>query len=249
MIKHVEIVNKNGNVLRGYLDYPENFNGELIVYFHGFTGNKTEHAKHFLNFSRIISKYGYASLRMDFYGNGESDGDFKDFTMDTLISDAQIIINSAFNLNGVKKVSLLGFSMGGGVATYMSGKYGNRISKLILWSAAVNINDIIKRRFDASVKLENGNAMHSTFEISTEMYDSLYKYDMLEGITNFTNPVMLIHGRRDQAVDYLYSARTSVLYPNSRLHYINTAGHGYDAIEERDELYAKTLEFLQYYNK
>ncbi len=244
MVKHVEIVNKNGNILRGYLNLPDNFNGDIVVMFHGFTGNKTEHAKHFLNFSRIISEYGYASLRMDFYGNGESDGDFKDFTMDTLMSDAEIIINSAFNIQGVKKVTLLGFSMGGGVATYMSAKYGNKISKVLLWSAAVNINDIIRRAFENSPKLENGNAQFGTFELSEEMYETLDKYNTLEGVSKFTNPVMLIHGRCDKAVDYLNSVRTTVLYLNSRLHIINGAGHGYDANSERDELYKKSLEFL-----
>ena len=129
MIKHVELTNRNGKVLRGYMDMPENFNGELIIFYHGFTGNKTEYAKHFLNFSRIISKYGFASLRLDFSGNGESDGDFPDFTMDTLMQEAEEMIESSFKIPGVKKLSLLGFSMGGGVACYMSGKYGNKISK------------------------------------------------------------------------------------------------------------------------
>ena len=41
MIKHVELTNRNGKVLRGYMDMPENFNGELIIFYHGFTGNKT----------------------------------------------------------------------------------------------------------------------------------------------------------------------------------------------------------------
>ncbi len=244
MIKHVEIVNKTGNILRGYLDMPENFNGDLVVMFHGFTGNKTEHAKHFLNFSRIISKYGFASLRMDFYGNGESDGEFKDFTMDTLMSDAEIIINSAFNVPNVKKITLLGFSMGGAVTTCMTSRYGNKISKAILWSAAANINELIRYKFENNPKLENGNVMFGTFELSQEMYDSLDKYDPLEGLDKFTNPVLLVHGRNDKSVNYLYSPRISVLYHNSRLHIIDGAGHGYDAINERDDLYKVSLEFL-----
>lgn len=244
MIKHVEIVNKTGNILRGYLDMPENFNGDLVVMFHGFTGNKTEHAKHFLNFSRIISKCGFASLRMDFYGNGESDGEFKDFTMDTLMSDAEIIINSAFNVPNVKKITLLGFSMGGAVTTCMTSRYGNKISKAILWSAAANINELIRYKFENNPKLDNGNVMFGTFELSQEMYDSLDKYDPLEGLDKFTNPVLLVHGRNDKSVNYLYSPRISVLYHNSRLHIIDGAGHGYDAIKERDDLYKVSLEFL-----
>ena len=53
MMKHVEIVNKDGKVLRGYYSDPENFNGDVVVCFHGFTGNKTEHACHFRNIARL----------------------------------------------------------------------------------------------------------------------------------------------------------------------------------------------------
>ncbi len=157
MIRHIELVNEWGKSLRGYLDLPDNFNGEIVVMFHGFTGNKSEHAYHFRNISRLISKEGFASLRMDFSGNGESDGEFRDFTFDTMYSEAMQIIDFAFNYPNVKKVSLLGFSMGGGVATIMAQVYGNRLSKLILWSAAGNIIEHIKLHFENGVPLENGN--------------------------------------------------------------------------------------------
>ena len=104
MIKHIELVNEWGKTLRGYLDMPENFNGELIVMFHGFTGNKSEHAYHFRNISRIMSKEGFASMRLDFSGNGESDGEFKDFTFDTLYSEAKQMIDFALNYQGVKVI-------------------------------------------------------------------------------------------------------------------------------------------------
>lgn len=245
MIKHVELTNKIGKVLRGYLDYPTNFNGEIVVFFHGFTGNKTEHAKHFLNFSRMISRKGYASLRLDFYGNGESDGNFEDFTMDTLYGDAEEIINAGFNVSGVKKLTLLGFSMGGAVATYMAGKFGNKISKLILWSPATEIDELVKNCFEKSMKLENGNAYYSTFEISNDMYESLFKYNIKENVSKFTNPVLLINGRKDTCVKYIKTVELSVLFPNSRLHIINEATHGYDGIECRDDLYNTSMKFLE----
>ena len=250
MIKHIELVNEWGKTLRGYLDLPENFNGELVVMFHGFTGNKSEHAYHFRNISRIISKEGFASLRMDFSGNGESDGEFSEFTFDTMFSEAKQIINFAFDYEGVKKVSLLGFSMGGGVSTIMAQEFGNKISKLILWSPAGNIIDLIKKRFENGVELENGNKLTAGyFELSKEMYASVTngKYNPMENLDKFTNPVLLVHGRNDMSVNYLISMRYALKFYNSLVHIVEGSGHGYDKISEREELYSKTIEFLKYY--
>ena len=249
MVKHVELKNEWGKTLRGYLDYPENFNGEILVFFHGFTGNKSEHAYHFRNFSRLIAKDGYASIRMDFSGNGESDGDFSEFTFDTMMSEAKEIIDYAFNLEGVKRVSLLGFSMGGAVASIMSSVYQNKLSKIILWSAAANIAEHIKNYFEKGVELPNGNKLIATyFELSKEMYASIDKCHPMEGIEKFTNPVLLCHGRNDQCIDYMYSMRYAVKYPNAQVHIIDGANHGYDKVEEQKELYSKSLEFLNFYN-
>lgn len=248
MIKHIELVNKWGKTLRGYLDYPENCNGEIIIFFHGFTGNKTEHAHHFRNLSRLLSAEGYASMRLDFSGNGESDGEFKDFTMDTMMSEACQMVDYAFNIEGIKKVSILGFSMGGGVASMITAIYGNKINKAILWSAAANICEHIKLYYENGTKLENGNSLHGYWELSKEMYESCDRYDTTKGIEKFTNPVLLCHGNKDKAIDYMYSMKYAELYPNAFVHIINNAGHGYDVIAERDELYKKTIDFLNFFN-
>ena len=59
--------------------------------FHGFTGNKTN-MEAISTTSRLLERNQIASLRLDFSGNGESDGNFNEFT-DTLISEANLIIN------------------------------------------------------------------------------------------------------------------------------------------------------------
>ena len=147
MNKHVEIVNKDGRVLRGYINIPENFTGELIVMFHGYTGHKTEHNGHFRTLTRMLDPKGIGTMRLDFSGNGESDGEFLDFTFDTLVSDASIMVEYALALEGVEKVSLLGFSMGGAVAGMMASKYLDKIHRVVLWSPAANIISLIRNRY------------------------------------------------------------------------------------------------------
>ncbi|HOR18055.1 MAG TPA: alpha/beta hydrolase [Bacilli bacterium] len=245
MLKHIEITNKEGRILRGYLTLPEEFNGDLVLMYHGFTGNKTEHAGHFRNLSRLLAAEKIASLRMDFSGNGESDGEFSDFTFDTLIAEANLMLDYAKTISDVKRVMLLGFSMGGAVAAMVAAKRYQEIDKMVLWSPAGNILEKIKKAFESGIKLENGNVMMGTFELSKAMVESVNRYDVYQGIENFKKPVLIIHGRKDLAVNYLISAIYSVRFFNSHLFYLNEAGHGYDSLTDREELYQRTLEFLK----
>lgn len=241
MTKHVEIENVKGFTLRGYLELPENAK-IIVVMFHGFTGNKTEHNGHFRNLSRMLASKNIASLRMDYHGNGESGGEFYDFNFDDAIDDALRMIDFAKKIDGIEKVQILGFSFGGAVASLVAND--ENCDKLLLWSPAGNMPDITKRRYENNLILENGNCYFSGFEMSKNFVDSIINKNMYKNTSNFTKKVLVIHGRKDTSVPYLYGVRYAVSYYDSRLHIIDKSEHGYNAIEERNELYNESLRFL-----
>ena len=241
MIKHVEIENVKGFVLRGYLELPENAK-KIVVMFHGFTGNKTEHNGHFRNLARLLAKKGVASIRMDYHGNGESDGEFSDFTFIDSLDDAKRILDYAHNVEGIEEVAILGFSYGGGLASLIAND--ENCDQLVLISAAANMPQLAQNKYDNWRKLENGNVYSSGFELSKNYADGLIGRDMYENTKNFTKNVLVIQAKNDQAVPYLYGVKYAVSYKNARLHIVKDAGHGYDSLENAQELYSKVVEFL-----
>ena len=245
MLKHVEIVNKDGRIIRGYHHIPENFNGDMVVFFHGFTGNKTEHDGHFRNLARLLEKEGIASLRMDFSGNGESDGEFYDFTYDTMLPEALQMVDYAKNVEGFKRLIILGFSMGGAVASTVSSLIPNDIYKIILWSPAGDMGERIVKRYETLEKNERENVMLGVFEMSKAMYESAKKWDPMKGIDKFLGDVLIVHGRLDKSVDPLIGAKYAVSYKNSHLCYIDGAGHGYDGQDQYEKLYKLSIDFLK----
>lgn len=245
MIKHIELENHEGKTLRGYLHLPTNFNGTIVVFYHGFTGNKTEHGGHFRDFSRLLEKGGSGSLRMDFSGNGESDGSFNDFTMDTMVKEAELLIDYALKVEGLKSLVLLGFSMGGALAAYIAGKREADIDKLILWSPAKDILNMIKTRYEHTDKLPNGDADFGNYPLSLKMYKSTDNYDFLEGVNNFKKNVLIIHGRKDLAVNVEAAFVYEKLYKNVKVHIIESAGHGYDKRIEKEELLNESYKFVR----
>ena len=242
MVKAIEFLNKHGFMLRGFLDMPDGADS-IVVFLHGFTGNKTEHAGHFRNFSRLLSKNGIASMRMDYHGNGESDGEFYDFRFDWAVEDAQLMIETARKYEGIKNVYLLGFSLGGTIASIVAND--DNVNKLVLWSPAGSMVEHAIAYYNNHKHLENGNAYMGGFELNYKFVETIKQFDMFQGVKNFTKPVCICHGSKDLSVDISLSKRYNEEYKNSELHIIEGAGHGYDAVNERDELYAISLEYLK----
>ena len=242
MTKHVEIENIKGFNLRGYLELPENAK-KIVVMYHGFTGNKTEHNGHFRNLARLLAKVGVASIRMDYHGNGESDGEFSDFTFLDAVDDAKRILEYAHNVEGIEEVAILGFSFGGGLAGLIAND--ENCDQLVLISAAANMPQLTLNKYEGWRKLENGNVYFNGFELSKDFGNGLIGRNMYENTSKLTKPVLVIQARNDQAVPYLYGVKYAVSYKNSRLHIVKDAGHGYDSLENATELYEKVVEFLK----
>lgn len=241
MTKHIEIVNVKGFILRGYLELPENAK-RIVCMFHGFTGNKTEHNGHFRNLARLLAKKGVASIRMDYHGNGESDGEFYEFSYNDSLDDAKRILDFAKNVEGIEEVCILGFSYGGAIASMVAND--ENCEKLVLISAAANMPELALKKLETWRKLENGNLYSLGFELSPKFVEEIKDQNMYSNAKNFNKKVLVVQARNDQAVPYIFGVRYAVSYKNSTLHLVKDAGHGYDSLENATELYNKVVDFL-----
>ena len=100
MIKQISIVNRSGHTLRGVLNLPDTCSDgskvPVIMHLHGFGGNKCGYKNLHVQQARAIEKSGVAFVRFDFYGNGESDGEFEDMTFNSLMEDTEDIFQNVF---------------------------------------------------------------------------------------------------------------------------------------------------------
>ena len=226
--RYVEVQSR-GLTLRGYLELPDGMSAEapvpLLVMFHGFTGTLSE--KHFVlsRLSRRVVEAGVATLRLDFGGSGESDGEFIDVTPRTEVEDGQAILAYGCCLPEVDpaRVGLFGFSLGGFVAVNVAVREQSRLKRLILMSPGMITHKKMGRMF-----AETGEAGRGALRVCREFVSDGDSLDPLTAARTFQKPVSIVQGTRDLAVPPDTAVAYQEAFANADLTLIEGADHAYD---------------------
>jgi uncharacterized protein len=252
MQKAVEIESR-GLTLRGMIHIPEGISGKvpMIPIFHGFTGNKMEPHFIFVKLSRILEKRGIASVRFDFGGSGESDGDFIDMTISKELEDAKNILEYAKTLDfaDVNKIGIVGLSMGGAVASMLAGDCKDDIKALCLWAPAGNMADLVmstieKKNMDKVRK--SGYYDLGGLLLGTDFIDDVLNLNIYEKAAAFNKNVLLLHGDKDVTVPLNASEKYLDKYETKAvLHVVEGADHTFNNKSWEDEVIEYTLGFFE----
>ena len=116
----------------------------VVVMFHGFGGTRDELAIKdtkegvFSRSARLFAESGYASLRIDFRGSGDSDGKWADTTFSGQIKDGIAAVDwlKANDKVDGSRISILGWSQGGLVAAHVA-MARSEVKSVTLWAPVV----------------------------------------------------------------------------------------------------------------
>ncbi len=147
----VYFYNLDSTRLAGTLTYPKNKNGNYpaILLINGLGRHDRDETmyshKPFLVLSDYLTKKGYAVLRVDDRGVGESQGDFdkattKDFTADMMAAFNYLKSNKNIDSN---KIGLLGFNEGGLIAANIAAKKNDVKFVILLSTPGITGKDIL----------------------------------------------------------------------------------------------------------
>lgn len=231
--------------LKGDLIYPRtNGNGKvpIALMFHGFGVNRNEMNGLHGVLGQQLAEKGIASLRFDFAGSGESDGEFSEISLVTETRDAEAILAYAKILDFVNtnKIYAGGMSMGGAVATLLGGWHPDEIQALYLWAPAACLVDNTHK--DPSITNRG-----VTFDGESNFYKDVATMDFFVDAAPFKKKVLILCGTNDDIMSMNggYVHRYREIYGDNMSYYdIEGAGHGYRTEEHREEVLKLTLDFL-----
>ncbi len=241
----------SGKTLRGMLHRPDDVaRGPMAVIYHGFTGNRIEPHFIMVKLSRALAKAGIASVRFDFSGSGESDGEFEDMTLSGEVAEAKAILDYARGLPCADpaRTFLVGLSMGGAIASIVAGDEGGKVRGIALWAPAGTIADLIVNHLtpeqEETLRRE-GRADYRGLWVGRGFMEDLKGWDVFGRAARYPGRVLLLHGDGDEAVPLDVSKRYKDIYGDrAELHIIPGADHTFNRCDWEEEVLRRTVAFL-----
>ena len=226
-------ITDDGIKLNAKLDMPTNGATKcpLCLVFHGFTGHIEE--DHILAVSKGLNEIGVATLRVDLYGHGNSDGEFKNHNLYKWLNNILTVVDYAKTLDFVTEMYMCGHSQGGLAVTLAAAMERDVIKALIPLSPAYVIiegakeGELLGQPFDP----ENIPDMLQSWdgrELSGNYIRVAQSIDLDAAIKKYTGPVLIVHGDADEAVPVEYGIEASKKFANCTLKLIPGDTHCYD---------------------
>ena len=203
----------------------------LVIIIHGFTGHMEE--RHLTAVSAMLNEIGCATLRVDMYGHGHSEGAFRDHTLYKWLTNALTVIDYARGLDFVTDLYLCGHSQGGLTVMLAAALKRDVIKGLIAMSPASMIpemarkGELLGQRFDPAHIPEilpawNNQVLESGY---IRVAQTIHVED---AVKRYEGPVLLVHGDADGAVPLQCSLDAAQGYKNAELAVIPGDGHCYE---------------------
>jgi len=227
----------DGIRLDAQIDMPDTYDKAtkipLVIIIHGFTGNKEE--RHILAVSHMFNRLGCATLRVDMYGHGKSDGEFRNHTLFKWMGNAMAVIDYARGLDFVSDIYLCGHSQGGLMVMLAAGLKHEFIKGLIPMSPAVMIPEGARKGMLLGAQFDPDNIPDklapkgkSAWSLDSNYVRVAQMIHVEEAIARYKGPVLLVHGDADESVPVQCSMDAAKHYCNSELVLIHGDTHCYD---------------------
>lgn len=198
----------------------------IVLFLNGYAGDRKEllvtGTEEYIweRLSRILSEQGLASLRIDFRGSGDSDGDFTMTTFSTQISDAiaavEFISRNLRDYVDWKNIGIIGFSQGGLVGACTAAR-DDRVDSLCLWSPVshppmVYENLFLKEGMKQGLALQEGetitlgiyvNEVYVDWDVpmGKKFFDQIFQVAPLTEVSkNYKGPLFALCGVNDPII-------------------------------------------------
>ena len=101
----------------------------------GFGGTKCGKHRLFVTLAQELARKGIASLRFDYRGAGDSEGEFENINVESKVSDVLLCLDFLASEPSIdsSRLGLLGRSLGGAISVLAANRYKN-IKSLALWA-------------------------------------------------------------------------------------------------------------------
>ncbi|MEY3586655.1 MAG: hypothetical protein RLZZ243_1719 [Bacteroidota bacterium] len=229
------------------LEIPEKFNGELIVFVHGFMGFKDWGAWHLVQ--RFFTEKGYGFCKFNLSHNGGTiengldfpdEGAFGNNRYSYELFDIECVLKWVSSQVDFEKIRLIGHSRGGGAVILAGSKFANSypISSIHTWAAISDIGmrfpsgeELEKWKKDGVRYVKNGRTkqdLQQYFTLYEDFKNHESELNIQQAIQKLRIPISIHHGDQDSSVP-ITEGESLAQWSNVTLRLIPGADHVFGA--------------------
>lgn len=222
-----DFVGSRGATLSGRLHRPDGTAKGSILLAHCFTCSKDIHTM--TRLARGLADAGYAALRFDFTGIGDSGGDFAEKTVSANVSDLTRA-GASLIAEGFGPCGLIGHSLGGAAAILAAARL-KTVRSLVTIGAPSDPRHVTHLFADdlATMRAEGRACVTIAgrqFDLELGFVDDLADHDVLTAVAELGRPYLVIHAEDDEVVSVEHGeALAGAAVEPTRFERLPTGGH------------------------
>jgi uncharacterized protein len=202
MEAQLHFVNHMGETLAGTLHQPERTPVGAVVAGHCFTCSR--HTSVLRTICGGLCEAGFAALRFDFSGNGQSQGHFEQSTWSKQIQEMEAAV-ALMRKKGFTWIGLAGHSLGAAIALLTARHLKDigavcRIAGRISTTGPMQFLSPAQQQTLAQTGRVGFSSRGRQLTISQEFFDDAQRHDLIAITRSLTIPMLVVHGDQDTII-------------------------------------------------
>ncbi len=240
----------DNNAVATILAESESQTGRAVILCHGFLSNKDSRTN--LRLTELLVTQGISTLRFDWFGMGESEGEFGRITVSTCCDQLERAI-SLMRERGYHELGLIGSSFGGLLAILV-GQHHPELRAVGLKCPVPDFPETLDHEFGRAGIEEWQRTNYipdvtgGTVPIALDFafYESCRAFDAYAAARNIKAPVLIVHGEQDELVPFHQIERLEESLPDdTKLVLLPEADHQFGRPEDFRRMTVHLADWMQ----